>query len=119
VSHFFPNNSQMYRLLRRGMRGGLCSVYRSSAGNAGDRSRGNTADPLHRNNAHWIKDAEPSRWVAYYDAASLYPSSGEYNSFLLNALGARPARPRIPAGSGSRRARRGEGAPPPQVGRVH
>ena len=30
-------------------------------------------------NSHWLADGEggPSRYVGYYDAASLYPSSGE------------------------------------------
>jgi len=52
---------------------------------------------MYANNAHWLNDNDdsdsdsdddddddnvvkrggPSRWVAYYDAASLYPSSGE------------------------------------------
>ena len=36
---FFPNNSQHYRLLRMGMRGGLCSVYRTVAGGQGDGAR--------------------------------------------------------------------------------
>lgn len=39
----------------------------------------------HHHNAHWLPGSEddtgggggPSRYVAYYDAASLYPSSGE------------------------------------------
>lgn len=31
----------------------------------------------YKNNAHWITDAQPSNHVAYYDAASLYPSSGK------------------------------------------
>ena len=32
IGCFFPNNSQHYRILRRAMRGGLCSVFRSIAG---------------------------------------------------------------------------------------
>ena len=46
----------------------------------------NTAD--HDNNSHWLRNDDddddtgttcgPSRYVAYYDAASLYPSSGNY-----------------------------------------
>lgn len=32
VGNFFPNNSQVYRLLKKGMRGGLCTVMRSEAG---------------------------------------------------------------------------------------
>lgn len=31
----------------------------------------------HAHNSHWLEDGGPSRFVAYYDAASLYPSSGE------------------------------------------
>ena len=167
---FFPNNSQLYSVLRLGMRGyilrllnihilftkrystpplelrpkfsfypanfsGLCSVFRSRAGDsevldkvlcrgphhaddddpADDPTRndeqaaaaaGLVSSRLqdHHHNAHWLTpslqrnedDSEedddddegrqqrgdaggggPSRYVAYYDAASLYPSSGE------------------------------------------
>ena len=107
---FFPNNSQHYRLLRMGMRGGLCSVYRTVAGGQGDGARPwffapdekNRRDPAepgdgevddndavdedfssaYSNNAHWLPQegssrGGPSRFVGYYDAASLYPSSGE------------------------------------------
>ena len=38
-------------------------------------------------NSHWIKDPHhsgPSRYVGYYDAASLYPSSSEF--FFLQFL---------------------------------
>lgn len=33
----------------------------------------------HAHNSHWLEEGEggPSRFVAYYDAASLYPSSGK------------------------------------------
>ena len=33
----------------------------------------------HAHNSHWLEDGAggPSRFVAYYDAASLYPSSGK------------------------------------------
>lgn len=44
-------------------------------------------------NSHWIKDPHhsgPSRYVGYYDAASLYPSSSEFFSpiyfFVLTVL---------------------------------
>ena len=37
----------------------------------------------HRHQSHWRNDGLPSRWVAYYDAASLYPSSGE-TSFIFS-----------------------------------
>ena len=104
---FFPNNSQHYRLLRMGMRGGLCSVYRTVAGGQGDGARpwffatdeknrrdGEVHDDdddddvdedfscAYSNNAHWLPQegsscGGPSRFVGYYDAASLYPSSGE------------------------------------------
>jgi len=36
IGCFFPNNSQHYRLLRLGMRGGLCSVFRTVAGGDDD-----------------------------------------------------------------------------------
>ena len=57
-------------------RRGLTSVFRSAAG-------GQDATPdapdAYRNNAHWLYPGEagPSNHVAYLDAASLYPSSGE------------------------------------------
>ena len=117
---FFPNNSQHYRLLRMGMRGGLCSVYRTVAGGQSDAARpwffapdengkenraGDDDDDddddgaserdfsgVYCNNAHWLDgggggDASgpsggPSRYVGYYDAASLYPSSGVCAFFL-------------------------------------
>lgn len=52
---------------------GLCSVYRSEAG-ADDGS-----NPDYRNNAHLgqaVRDPCLSNFVGYYDATSLYPSSG-------------------------------------------
>jgi len=84
---------------------GLCSVFRSRGGDpdaiagaleafAGNDSEApaafQDADPLvddspeaQKHNAHWatpsdgLDRAPPPRHVAYYDAASLYPSSGE------------------------------------------
>jgi len=93
VAPFFPNSGQAYRLLRNGMRGGLCSVFRSSAGSGAGAGTGR--DPAqHRNNGHLLPSSEPSRCVAYYDAASLYPSSGEYSiQSSPNAPGAHPGRP--------------------------
>ena len=38
-------------------------------------------------NSHWIKDPHhsgPSRYVGYYDAASLYPSSSKFFFFDFN-----------------------------------
>ena len=43
-----------------------------------------TDERRQNNNIHWLEDElgepcdAPSRYVAYYDAASLYPSSGAY-----------------------------------------
>ena len=49
-----------------------------------DAGRFVSTDPhRHNHNVHWLEDElgvgceAPSRYVAYYDAASLYPSSGE------------------------------------------
>ena len=42
----------------------------SSLQQSGQGSSGN-------HHAHWMKDGLPSRTVVYYDAASLYPSSGK------------------------------------------
>jgi len=60
---------------------GLCSIFRSEAGGQTERFDGVDAnDPMrahYRNNSHWLKDGEASNFVAYYDATSLYPSSGE------------------------------------------
>ena len=67
---------------------GLCSVYRSKAG----KIPGGEADeeqPCH--NSHWLRGQNeegggdlplggPSRYVGYYDAASLYPASSKYSS---------------------------------------
>lgn len=36
-------------------------------------------------NSHWIKNPQnsgPSRYLGYYDAASLYPSSSKQNFFI-------------------------------------
>jgi len=58
---------------------GLCCVYRAEAG-ADDGS-----DPQYRNNAHLSKAVNNpclSNFVGYYDATSLYPSSGKTKSFF-------------------------------------
>jgi len=78
---------------------GLCAVYRAAAGQLsrstsadGDAAVADVEDRNWKNNAHWLPDEneqaeaeagggtflpEPSKRVVYYDAASLYPSSGE------------------------------------------
>lgn len=54
-------------------------------------------DPLdHAHNSHWLRGPSPSsagsqisgpsRFVAYYDAASLYPSSGKRLSFFFQSV---------------------------------
>ena len=66
---------------------GLCSVYRSKAGKipGGEEEE----QPCH--NSHWLRGPTeeggedlplggPSRYVGYYDAASLYPASSKYSS---------------------------------------
>ncbi len=62
---------------------GLTTILRSEAGGQSDRF-GPTEDielqQNYHNNAHWLHPPEaalPSNFVAYYDATSLYPSSGE------------------------------------------
>jgi len=63
---------------------GLTTILRSEAGGQSDRfGHDDDDDDLQRNyhnNAHWLHPpelAQPSNFVAYYDATSLYPSSGE------------------------------------------
>ena len=56
---------------------GLCSIFRSEAGGQADRFAEGEEGLNYRNNAHWLDNGEPSNFVAYYDATSLYPSSGE------------------------------------------
>ena len=66
---------------------GLCAVYRSKAGDL----EGEENTPPH--NSHWLSASDdeaiapdisasalggPSRYVGYYDATSLYPSSSKY-----------------------------------------
>jgi hypothetical protein len=60
---------------------GLCTILRSEAGGQDDVvSRGGADEPDYRNNSHLLPpDAATGRsnHVGYYDAAALYPSSGE------------------------------------------
>ena len=76
---------------------GLCAVYRSKAGDL----EGEENTPPH--NSHWLSadnaaDATasdisasalggPSRYVGYYDATSLYPSSSKYACARARTLG--------------------------------
>ena len=69
---------------------GLTSVYRSKAGGQdledeeGVDVDGDDDDTEinYRNNSHWKRAADCglSNYVSYYDAASLYPSSGKNNN---------------------------------------
>ena len=70
---------------------GLTSVYRSKAGGQDleddddkDEDGGDDDDTEinYRNNSHWKRAADCglSNYVSYYDAASLYPSSGKNNN---------------------------------------
>lgn len=85
VAMFSCNNSQNYRLLRQGMRGGLTQIFRSEAGSQSLRPREIRDDPSYRNNSHLAllrgedpsRTQEPSEHVVYLDITSLYPSSGE------------------------------------------
>ena len=73
---------------------GLCTIFRSEAGGQTERFDEEDVDKTrnYHNNAHWLKDdndstdgggGQPSNFVAYYDATSLYPSSGEQNKLQL------------------------------------
>lgn len=66
---------------------GLCTILRSAAGGQ-DRLVDDDDDDdaaAYKNNSHWLSNGvgggggggENSNFVGYYDAASLYPSSGE------------------------------------------
>jgi len=74
---------------------GLCSIYRPKAGKFSSSSVPRTEkedDEEYYNNSHWLKRpsqlldaqtpddtyiAQPSNHVLYYDATSLYPTSGK------------------------------------------
>ncbi len=70
---------------------GLCSVFRSKAGrmtakenDQEDEEEEEASSTNFLHNSHWIKDPHksgPSRYVGYYDAASLYPSSSKFFQF--------------------------------------
>ena len=118
---------------------GLCSVFRSRAGDpdllkevvggggGGDDDPGNPVldssrlvsgdSRRHNHNIHWLEDElgetcdGPSRCVAYYDAASLYPSSGtsQYlrgGNLLAWARTAQNPSPTTPPSGGGGRARK-------------
>ena len=71
---------------------GLTSVYRSKAGgqdledddddDAAVDGDDDDTEINYRNNSHWKRAADCglSNYVSYYDAASLYPSSGKNNN---------------------------------------
>jgi hypothetical protein len=81
---------------------GLTSVYRSKAGGQDledaaaaaddddDDDDDNDDEINYRNNSHWKKASMCclSNYVSYYDAASLYPSSGtiQYNTIQYNTI---------------------------------
>lgn len=58
-------------------RRGLCTILRSAAG--GQDTVAGWDRESYRNNAHWLRPelSGDSNYACYYDAASLYPSSGE------------------------------------------
>ena len=62
---------------------GLTSIYRSKAGGQDlenvDGKDDDDQELDYRNNSHWKKAEQcgQSNYVSYYDAASLYPSSGK------------------------------------------
>ena len=72
---------------------GLCVVARNRAGQSDCLPSANSVvddddDVESRHNSHWLPcnndddddddKSGPSRWINYYDAASLYPSSGKH-----------------------------------------
>ena len=69
--------------------GGLCSIFRRQAGNLfSDNIDGDNDDTAeidknsfnYCHNSHWLNsDSDLSKYVGYYDATSLYPSSGKYD----------------------------------------
>ena len=71
---------------------GLTSVFRPKAGHHFEKETDDNKDPDYWNNLHWLStepdaavdDGKEKRWfpgpsnfVHYYDATSLYPSSGK------------------------------------------
>ena len=75
------SNSNKKRFFCHPLFSGLCTILRSEAGGQDDVvSRGGADEPDYRNNSHLLPpDAATGRsnHVGYYDAAALYPSSGE------------------------------------------
>jgi len=67
---------------------GICTILRSEAGGQEEAVAGGCEDdPAYRNNAHFLDDGGLSNHVGYYDAAALYPSSGEFLSQLVEEGG--------------------------------
>ena len=108
-----PSNLRKFFSLSLSFFSGLCSVYRSKAGKipGGEEEE----QPCH--NSHWLRGPNdnlplggPSRYVGYYDAASLYPASSKYSErerelcFDFFAV-----RPRARRASACRRVLPGEG----------
>ena len=99
---------QIYILFSTFVSSGLCSIFRSRAGdpatlreavNEGRLQNDPAAAPEverlvsdreedHAHNSHWLEGGKggPSRFVAYYDAASLYPSSGKHRNLPEGSL---------------------------------
>ena len=65
---------------------GLCTILRGAAG--GQDCVQDFDNDDYKNNSHWLSDGENSNYVGYYDAASLYPSSGDFKL----GISVRPAR---------------------------
>jgi hypothetical protein len=80
---------------------GLCTILRSEAGGqdnlpastapTNDEDDNNDANFAYCNNSHWLPESgvekNRSNHVAYYDAAALYPASGESNQLKKEAAG--------------------------------
>jgi len=69
-------------------------------------------------NSHWLppRTGGPSRYIGYYDAASLYPSSGEFICSNAKQCGRPLGRPQSPAEPGGRVSRLPVVQPPPPEG---
>ena len=63
-------------------------MFRSSAGSQQQQQQQQQEEePNVRHNSHWLSDGKESRYVGYYDAASLYPSSSECVFLFVTARG--------------------------------
>lgn len=78
---YLANLLKSERIKERSQGTGIDPVLHGVDTTACDEEEGNLVDPdprRHDHNVHWISgESGPSRYVGYFDAASLYPSSGK------------------------------------------